>query len=179
MNRPPSTWVEVPLGKLVRPQYGKGLPAAQRNAGGVPVYGSAGVVGRHDKALVDGPVLIVGRKGNVGATYLAQGQCWPIDTTYFLPVPSGIDAKFLTHYLSAAPLGSLDSSTAVPSLRRDDLERQLVPIPPENEQRRIVAVIEEHFSRLDAAEDSLRSAQATLAALRAAGLEEQLRGDWP
>lgn len=62
-------------------------------------------------------------------------------------------------------LGQLDSSTAVPSLRREDLENSRLVIPPFAEQRRIVSDIEEHFSRLDAAEASLSSAAARLSIL--------------
>ena len=178
MKNLPKTWVEVPLARLVCTHYGKGLTAAQRNVGEIPVYGSAGVVGFHDEALTYGPVLIVGRKGNVGAIYLASGRCWPIDTTYFLSIPFGIDSKFLTYCLRASSLGSLDSSTAVPSLRRDDLERQLIPIPPENEQRRIVATIEEYFSRLDAADESLARISRRLRSLRT-GLLATAFCDWP
>jgi type I restriction enzyme S subunit len=43
-----------------------------------------------------------------------------------------------------------------------------VLVPPLAEQRRIVAAIEEHISRLDAAERSLRDAASKVAALRAA-----------
>jgi len=42
---------------------------------------------------------------------------------------------------------------------RSHLENLLLPVPPLNEQRRIVAVLEDHLSRTDAGESSLDSAQ--------------------
>jgi len=43
--------------------------------------------------LVEGPAVVIGRKGNVGeARYFATG-CWPIDTTYYVVVPEGIDPE--------------------------------------------------------------------------------------
>lgn len=57
------------LGDFVDFSYGKGLPERSRKPGSVPVFGSAGCVGTHDVALVEGPGVIVGRKGTVGAVY--------------------------------------------------------------------------------------------------------------
>ena len=57
--------------------------------------------------------------------------------------------------------------------------RQVVPVPPLNEQRRIVAAIEEHLSRLDAADASLGAATARALALRAGIVADALAGDWP
>ena len=56
--------------------------------------------------------------------------------------------------------------------------RQRIPVPPMNEQRRIVAAIEEQFSRLDAADTSLSSAQGRLALLRGQAVELAFIGDW-
>lgn len=52
-------------------------------------------------------------------------------------------------------------------------------LPPSNEQKRIVAAIEEQFSRLDAADDYLRAARERLQRLRASALTEDFDGAWP
>lgn len=164
----------------MRPEYGKGLPSGERNgSGSVPMIGSAGVMGYHDAALVDGPVLVVGRKGNAGAVHLSNEPCWPIDTTYFLRVPVEIDASFAAFQISVAGLRALDSSTAIPSLRRPDLEAALLFLPPLAEQRRIVAAIEEQFSRLDAALGDLTKGHAHLRRLRAEVLSRAFATNWP
>lgn len=166
MSGLPPGWASTTLGEISRAEYGKGLRAADRDAeGAVPVYGSAGIVGRHSQALVSEPVIIVGRKGNAGACFVSIEPSWPIDTTYFLRVPTGIDPRFLGHQLAIAALGALDSSTAIPSLLRPDLEGQQLAVAPLNEQQRIVAAIEEHLSRLDAAETTLRAGRQRLGAL--------------
>ncbi len=53
------------------------------------------------------------------------------------------------------------------------------PVPPIAEQRRIVATIEEQFSRLDAAERSLHVARPKLEALRRITLLHAVDGNWP
>jgi type I restriction enzyme S subunit len=54
----------------------------------------------------------------------------------------------------------------------------VISMPPLAEQRRIVAAIEEQFSRLDAAEQSLVIGRQKLDALRQAVLDRALAGDW-
>ncbi|WP_419851245.1 restriction endonuclease subunit S [Candidatus Poriferisocius sp.] len=162
----PSGWESVRLGDICRVEYGKGLSKKQRvEAGSVYVYGSAGRVGRHDCALVEEPVIIVGRKGNAGSVWLSDGPSWPIDTTFFLRPPDGLSHRFLALQLGSRDLVQKDSSTTIPSLRRPDLEETRIDIAPVREQERIVEAIEEHFSRLDAANRSLLAAEGKLRAL--------------
>lgn len=180
MTTLPSGWVAVTLGDLVRAEYGQGLRAQDRHEdGAVPVFGSAGVVGHHDQALVDETVVVVGRKGNAGACYVAEGSSWPIDTTYFLRVPHCIDPQFLSLQLSFAGLRALDSSTAVPSLRRPALQAVTLLLAPPAEQRRVVAAIEEQFSRIDAAAESLGAAERRVALMRSAVNAAATGGDLP
>ena len=64
----PKGWVEAKLGEVYELEYGKGLTKTTRNTDGVyPVFGSNGVVDHHDAYLVEGPVIVVGRKGAAGA----------------------------------------------------------------------------------------------------------------
>lgn len=134
-------------------------------------------MGHHDQALVDEPVVIVGRKGNAGAVWFTEDPSWPIDTTYFVRVPSGVSAKFLGLQLGHLDLVGRDSSTTIPSLRRPDLEAASVALPPSVEQRRIVAAIEEHFVRLDAVDASLRSATRRVEVLRQTVINRATKGE--
>lgn len=175
----PAGWAQTELGALCSVEYGKGLSRRQRvETGPVDVYGSAGLVGHHDQALVDEPVVIVGRKGNAGAVWHTDNPSWPIDTTYFLRVPNGVSTQYLSLQLGHLDLVERDSSTTIPSLRRPDLEAASVALPPTVEQKRIVAAIEEHFSRLAAANSAVDAAQQTLDALRQSVLGTLCGGSW-
>ena len=168
MSDLPNGWSRASVGKVLRIEYGKGLPDRDRDrSGSIPVYGSAGEVGKHSSAIVKGPVLVIGRKGNVGSTYLSQGPCWPIDTAYFAQIPTGIAPRYFAYQLQSMRLKELDSSTAVPSLRRESLEKQTLAIAPTAEQERIVAVVEEQFSRLEAGVAALERVQRNLKRMRA------------
>lgn len=65
----PKGWRVARLSDLVELAYGKALKASDRVAGEIPVYGSGGIAGWHDVALVKNPTIIVGRKGSVGTIY--------------------------------------------------------------------------------------------------------------
>jgi type I restriction enzyme S subunit len=73
-------------------------------------------------------------------------------------------------------LKELDSSTAVPSLRRESLKAQPLAIAPTAEQERIVAAIEEQFSRLDAAAGLVKRSRENVVRLRSAAPLAVLRG---
>jgi type I restriction enzyme S subunit len=79
----PEGWALPSVSDLVEISYGKGLKESDRKVGPVDVYGSNGVVGKHNVALTKGPSIIIGRKGSVGAVHFSPRQCWPIDTTYY------------------------------------------------------------------------------------------------
>jgi type I restriction enzyme S subunit len=111
----PKGWKTSRLGDVLELAYGKALRAEDRTGGPVSVYGSGGHVGRHDVALVAGPGIVVGRKGNVGSVYWSDRDFFPIDTTYY--VKSDLPLRFLDQLLRT--LEFIDSHAAVPGLSRE------------------------------------------------------------
>jgi type I restriction enzyme S subunit len=71
---------------------------------------------------------------------------------------------FLTY--ATPDIRKLGSGTTFPELSKAKAREIRIALPPLNEQRRIVAAIEEHLSRLDAADASLAAALRRLAPLR-------------
>ena len=84
LGKIPEGWEVKELGELVELAYGKALRAKDRKGGPIPVYGSNGQVGWHDKKLVNGPGIIVGRKGNPGIVAWAHSDFFSIDTTFYV-----------------------------------------------------------------------------------------------
>lgn len=113
---PPADWQAVILGDIITLEYGKSLPDKVRRAGDVPVYGSNGVVGAHDEALVPTGGIIVGRKGTAGSVTVSPGPFWPIDTTYFVKARKAVDWDWLAATLHHACLNELNEATGVPGL---------------------------------------------------------------
>ena len=129
----PSGWGVGTLGEVVEFAYGKALRAQDRRPGSVPVYGSNGQVGWHDERLVEGPGIVVGRKGNPGYVRWASRDFYPIDTTFYVvPRYSGLTMRFLFHALEGQDLPSIAADSAVPGLNRHlaYMNRQVVPPAP-------------------------------------------------
>jgi type I restriction enzyme S subunit len=119
------------VGELAGLRYGRALPAAVRAPGSVPVYGSGGVVGAHDRALVAGPGIVVGRKGTVGTVYWSQRDFWPIDTVFYVvPAADGVPLEFLFLALRKLGLPSLRGDSAVPGLTRASVATSVIRLPP-------------------------------------------------
>ena len=94
----PDGWSDKALGDLLELLYGKALRADERQGGSIPVYGSNGQIGWHDRKLVDGPGIVVGRKGNPGVVTWSQRDFFPIDTTFYVVPKEGVSLRFLfTH----------------------------------------------------------------------------------
>jgi len=122
----PEEWGKRPLGDLARLNYGRALKEDNRIQGDYPVYGSSGVVGNHEKPLVAGPGIIVGRKGNVGSVYWSETDFFPIDTVYFI----GPEQSSLYLYYALAHTQFISTDVAVPGLNRDFAHSRKLLAPP-------------------------------------------------
>ncbi len=122
----PQGWAVGPLGGILALNYGRALKADTRVAGPVAVYGSSGIVGSHNQALVDGPGVVLGRKGNVGSVIWAPGDFWPIDTTYYVETP--LPLTYVHELLRRVPFQNTDA--AVPGLNREYALSRVVVHPP-------------------------------------------------
>ena len=148
----------MPLGEMLQLEYGASLPERERSGVGYPVFGSNGVVGRHSKFLVQGPGIVVGRKGSVGEICWSNESFWPIDTAYYLVPKDGNDLRWLFWILKSTDLKSLDAATGVPGLNRNDVYTLSVYAPPPHHQSRIAAV-------LDTADEAIEKTEAVIAKL--------------
>lgn len=122
----PEGWEVKKLGSVLELCYGKALKDDDRVPGEFHVYGSSGVVGTHNEALVKSPGLIVGRKGNVGSVYWPDRGFFPIDTVYF--VKSELPNSFL--YFLLRSMNFINNDAAVPGLNRNQAYSNLFFLPP-------------------------------------------------
>ena len=129
-HTPSNGWPEVTLGDFAPFTYGKGLRTDDRiPSGDVPVIGSNGIIGFHDTPLTDGPAIVIGRKGTVGAVYYSPVPCWPIDTTFFITADDPALLKFKYFALKTLPLQEMNSDSAVPGLNRNDAHACMLRVP--------------------------------------------------
>ena len=150
----PPDWACAPLGSRIELAYGKGLREEDRKPGDVDVYGSNGRVGSHDVALVNGPGILIGRKGTIGAVHYARRPFWPIDTVYYVVPRAGDELRFLQYLLDYLPLNFLNAATGVPGLSRRDAYALRGVFPSPDEQAAIARILD----AVDAALERTRAA---------------------
>ncbi|MCB1960491.1 MAG: N-6 DNA methylase [Rhodocyclaceae bacterium] len=135
-------------------EYGASLPKAKRADGPYPVVGSNGITGYHTEYLVEGPAIVVGRKGSAGEVTWIDRNCFPIDTTYYVrPTnPSESDTRYLYRILKTLNLPELRGGAGIPGLNRNDVyDTHKIPLPPLDVQKEIVAEIEGYQKVIDGA----------------------------
>ncbi|GHE36769.1 hypothetical protein GCM10017673_44120 [Streptosporangium violaceochromogenes] len=150
-------WRESTLGDEIDLIYGKALPAHSRAEGNVGVYGSNGVVGTHSEALVDGPGIVVGRKGSVGAVAYSDVGFWPIDTTYYVENKGGLNWRYLYFLLRSSGLTALNSHSTVPGLNRADVYSIPVRVPPRAVQDDVARVLDFISEAVELEDEALRN----------------------
>jgi len=166
----PKGWWAGTLADLCELKYGKALKATERRDGEIPVYGSGGIIGYHEKALVTKPTVIVGRKGTVGALYWQSSPCFPIDTVFY--VEPKVSLHFCYYAMVRMGLHHLNTDAAVPGLNRNNAYRQTVVIPDAEALEKWTAVISAIRTRMDIANQQSR----TLTTLRDTLLPQLMSG---
>ncbi|WP_276973844.1 restriction endonuclease subunit S [Ferrimicrobium acidiphilum] len=147
------------LDQVAEIKYGKSLIEGRRqSSGGVPVVGSAGVVGYHNIALTSGATIVIGRKGSAGTLTYLPVACFPIDTTFYIDeIRAGIEIDLQYLYLSLVAreneLKQERGGTGVPGLGITVLQDFNIPVPSMDVQKKIINECTKIAEEVDKAEE--------------------------
>ena len=124
--------------------------------------------------------LLVAMYGSIGKLGISGFSCATNQAIAFCQVNERITiTNYVFYYLlmSRAELLELGQGGTQRNISQTILKAFPIPIPPLNEQRRIVAKIEQLFTSLDKAEQALRDTQKLLATYRQAILKAAVTGE--
>lgn len=118
-------------------------------------------------------------KDVLGSTFLLPasiaGAVLSLDLSKLVPDESVIDKRFLNYFLHSPTARSFmkehGQGITVTHLRMSALPNLEVPVPPLDEQKRIVEALDQQLSRLDKAKGNLKSAELQIESFRAHALE--------
>ena len=161
-----SKYEMMPFGEVCTLEYGASLPKKSRVAGPYPVMGSNGISDYHGEYLIEGPAIIVGRKGSAGEVSYVESNCFPIDTTYYVKIinPDITETRYLYHLLKTLNLPSIRDGAGVPGLNRNDVyQKYKLPMPPLEVQRELVSEIESYQRVMDGARAVVENWQPRIA----------------
>lgn len=139
----PERWRATTIGDQVTLQRGIDITRAEQRNGLVPVVSSGGVSSFHDSHAVEGPGVVLGRKGVVGSVYFITSNYWPHDTTLWVKDFKNNDPQFVYYFFKsiAGRLTNLDVGSANPTLNRNHVHPIEVSWPPLDQQHNIAAVL--------------------------------------
>lgn len=141
-----------------------------------PYYGATGQVGWIDSFLTDGEYILLGEDGApflnpyAEKAYIIHGKTWVNNHVHILH--SKTNNEFLCYYLNYFNYKKYVSGTTRLKLTQAQMRKIPIPNIPSDEQSRIVARIEELFSELDKAVDTLKTTKEQLEVYRQAVLKD-------
>ena len=150
----PESWCWARLGKYISLLSGRDLEPAQYNKNNIGVPYITGASNFEDDRLIinrwtDMPVvishkgdLLITCKGTIGT--MAYNQIGDLHIArQIMAIRSDIDIRYVKIFLQTkiTDLQAVAKSM-IPGISRDDIEKAIIPIPPIQEQVKIVAAVE-------------------------------------
>ncbi len=178
----PNEWSRCRLSDFVKNKSGdgkliKGKQSSIPGVGLIQGFSASGPDVWVTAAQNFGPGVVVSAVGaRCGKTFLASGEWTAIANTYVLRPGPEVDNRFLW-YLTNREEWWLKSGTSQPFVKvKDSLGRQIA-LPPIKEQEKIVEILEEQLSRLDAALASVITVRSKVARFRRSLLHAAFNGE--
>lgn len=170
-------WKMVKLGDVCELAYGKGLDKSDRlDSNGFPAFGANGIKTQSKVPLYDKPSVIIGRKGSVGQINKVTEPFWALDVTYYTKINENvISLDYLFYVLMTLNLPSFARGVK-PGINRNDVYKQTIPLPPLEEQERIVVKLDATFAGIDEAVNTVIAKETEVQNLKASLLSSSLNG---
>ena len=161
----PREWERVPLEAALVLQRGFDLPTQDRQEGNVPIYGSTGILGYHDKAKAIAPGVVTGRSGTLGEVQYVAEDYWPLNTALWVKEFKRVTPLFALFLLREMDLKQFNGGASVPTLDRKSVHRVEILIPSASMLRsfdEFAADVYEQIKNLTSQNQKLRIARDLL-----------------
>lgn len=170
----PNDWREATVRDLADLLPGRYLPRDQYvESGPYYVYGSNSVMGRHNRALYPGPLVIMAAIGAYcGAVRFSADPVWVNNNAFAIRAREGVNTRFLYYWLESLDPAAIRAGTGQPYVQRQSLLRQRVRLPPLEQQHRIASLLESVDEAASAAAAAVATAMTTLTSIRMATLDD-------
>lgn len=137
-------WKEMKLGEVITVNSGKDYK--HLDEGNIPVYGTGGYMLSVNAKLSDIDAVGIGRKGTIDNPLYLKAPFWTVDTLFFMTTNNGFDLKFIYNLSQNIDWKSMDESTSIPSLSKNNIVDVDVLIPATFEEQQKIG---QFFSKYD------------------------------
>ncbi|MCU4549328.1 restriction endonuclease subunit S [Acinetobacter baumannii] len=132
---------ETTLGQILMFQRGFDITKKEQTFGRIPIVSSSGISSYHSEFKVEGPGVVIGRKGTLGTVHFIAQNFWPHDTTLWIKDFKGNDPKFIYYFLQTLHLEKFDTGSSNPTLNRNHVHKIKVLFPNIVIQKKIAAIL--------------------------------------
>jgi type I restriction enzyme S subunit len=126
----------------------KPITSGLRDVGDIPYYGASGIVDYVKDYIFDCDLLLVSEDGanlmarNTPIAFSISGKSWVNNHAHVLKFKTYAERKYIEYYLNSIDLTPYISGAAQPKLNKKNLESIVIPNPPLEAKRRIVAILD-------------------------------------
>ena len=143
----PSSWEWSTLGEIFYMQAGKSIQASElqenNSQNPYPCYGGNGIRGYLSRYNYDGFYPIIGRQGALcGNINIAKGKFYATEHAVVVNYFANTNVMLWVLFLENLNLNQYATATAQPGLSVTKIEEVPIPIPPLQEQKRIVEAVQ-------------------------------------
>ena len=181
----PKGWRWVRLGEVceIFDALRKPVKKKDRRPGDVPYCGANGIIDYVDGYTHVGEFVLLAEDGGFygpgePSAYMMSGRFWANNHVHILrDKPNYLINQFLYYWLVACDLRPFLTGATRPKLTQTAMQSIPVPLPPLEEQRRIVAYLQEVQEKIKTLKEAQAQTEAELKRLEQAILEKAFRGE--
>jgi type I restriction enzyme S subunit len=180
----PASWAWSRFGDITVCRDGERVPVSKEErstrAKTYDYYGVSGVIDQIDGYLFDKPLLLIGEDGanlinrSTPIAFMARGRYWVNNHAHVIDAIAEPFLRYIELYINAIDLKPYITGTAQPKMNQAKMNSIPVALPPEPEQKRILAKVNDLMVLCDALEESLAAATNARRRLLEATLAEAL-----
>ena len=194
----PDSWEWTTIGELLINRDSERIPISsavrEKQTNKIyPYYGAAGIIDKVDEYLFSERLLLIGEDGanllskSKDNAFFAEGQYWVNNHAHVLDCSNKLILDFVAFVINASTLDEYITGSAQPKLSQDNLNRIYIPLPPLEEQRRIIEAKQKWFNLIDELntnktelQEAIKAAKSKILSLAISGkLVPQDRNDEP
>lgn len=180
-----SNWKIKSLGEVCEVLDSKREPITKRHrvAGDYPYYGATGILDYVHDYIFNEKLILIGEDGakwgaGENSAFIAEGKYWVNNHAHVIrPNRSVVLDNWLVYFLNSTDLQKYVTGLTVPKLNQEKMRGIVFPLPPMNEQRKILKVLDAVFDSAAKAKENAEKNLANARELFKSYLQSELLND--